>query len=140
MRAIAASRIPTVSAVGHEIDVTLADLAADVRALTPSEAAERVVPSAEEITHANAQLSASGCGRSSRRLLVLRTGFAALVGQRSFRRPFDLIHDRSRRLDEMSLRATAMRHGRCAGPARAVGDAGGQARIAQPIGRAGTGL
>ena len=50
MRAIAASRIPTVSAVGHEIDVTLADLAADVRALTPSEAAERVVPAAEEIS------------------------------------------------------------------------------------------
>src|SRR5437763_634675 len=49
VRAIAASKIPTVSAVGHEIDVTLADLAADVRALTPSEAAERVIPSAEEL-------------------------------------------------------------------------------------------
>src|SRR4029077_1511347 len=49
VRAIAASKIPTVSAVGHEIDVTLADLVADVRALTPSEAAERIVPAAEEI-------------------------------------------------------------------------------------------
>ena len=49
VRAIAASQIPVVSAVGHEIDVTLSDLAADVRALTPSEAAERVVPSGEEI-------------------------------------------------------------------------------------------
>ena len=49
VRAIFASRIPVVSAVGHEIDVTLSDLVADVRALTPTEAAQRVVPSAEEI-------------------------------------------------------------------------------------------
>src|SRR6185295_8085991 len=49
VRAIVASRIPIVSAIGHEIDVTFAVLAADVRALTPSEAAERVVPAEEEL-------------------------------------------------------------------------------------------
>ncbi len=52
IRAIHASRIPVISAVGHEIDVTLADLVADVRALTPSEAAERVAPSSDELTAA----------------------------------------------------------------------------------------
>jgi exodeoxyribonuclease VII large subunit len=43
-RAIAGSRLPVVSAVGHEVDVTIADLVADARAATPSEAGERCVP------------------------------------------------------------------------------------------------
>ena len=49
VRAVAGSRAPVVSAAGHEIDVTLADLVADRRALTPSEAGELVVPDAAEV-------------------------------------------------------------------------------------------
>jgi exodeoxyribonuclease VII large subunit len=48
VRAIVASRLPVVSAIGHEVDVTIADLAADRRALTPSEAGELCVPDADE--------------------------------------------------------------------------------------------
>lgn len=48
-RAIFASRLPVVSAIGHEVDVTIADLVADVRALTPTDAASRCLPDAAEV-------------------------------------------------------------------------------------------
>jgi len=58
VRAIAASRVPVVSAVGHETDVTLADFAADVRAPTPSAAAEMVAPVLTEMVERLGMLTA----------------------------------------------------------------------------------
>ena len=108
VRAIAASKIPTVSAVGHEIDVTLADLVADVRALTPSEAAERIVPAAEEISARVLAYQQRLRHAAHRRVMWLRARYDGVVSQRSFRRPFDLIHDRSRRLDELAMHGNSV--------------------------------
>jgi exodeoxyribonuclease VII large subunit len=105
VRAIAASRIPTVSAVGHEIDVTLSDLAADVRALTPSEAAERIVPAADEISARMRSYYQRLWHAAQRRVAWLRARYDGVAAQRPFRRPFDLVHDRSRHLDGLSVHA-----------------------------------
>jgi len=105
VRAIAASPIPTVSAVGHEIDVTLADLVADVRALTPSEAAERVVLKAADVL--------ADLGSREERLRIAMRGrlelsrarVDAIAHRPVFLRPLDPIRDLSRRLDELDIRA-----------------------------------
>jgi exodeoxyribonuclease VII large subunit len=104
VRAIHASRIPVVSAVGHEIDVTLADLVADVRALTPSDAAARIVPSAEEIRTGLDGMKKRLTAGLRGRLADARSRLAALAQDRVFRRPYDRVHDLARRLDDLEMR------------------------------------
>ena len=110
VRGIAASHIPVVSAVGHEIDVTLSDLAADMRALTPSEAAELVVPSAEEMRGLLGQFGGRLRAGLSRRAALARTRLTALAASRVLRRPMERVHDLARRLDELEARATKAQH------------------------------
>ena len=102
VRAIAASRLPVVSAVGHEIDVTLADLAADLRALTPSEAAERVVPSADEWAAQLAQWQRRLTGAVRSRLTTARTQIETLARSAVFRRPAELVRVKAQYLDELA--------------------------------------
>ncbi|MDQ8158813.1 MAG: exodeoxyribonuclease VII large subunit [Gemmatimonadota bacterium] len=66
-RALAGCPIPTVSAVGHEVDVTICDLVADVRAATPSAAAEIAVPSRREVVARVASLGTRLAGAARRR-------------------------------------------------------------------------
>jgi exodeoxyribonuclease VII large subunit len=104
VRAVAASNIPTVSAVGHEIDVTLCDMAADVRALTPTDAATRVLPDArlldQSVIDLNRRLLRSARGSIDSR----RSRLNALATRSTLRKPHEIIHLRSRLLDELDAR------------------------------------
>ena len=104
VRAVRASRIPIVSAVGHEIDVTLSDLAADVRALTPSEAAELVVPAADDLRAQLAAYHGRMTGVVVGRNEALRARLDALTERRVLTRPEERVRDLARRVDELSLR------------------------------------
>jgi exodeoxyribonuclease VII large subunit len=104
VRAIAASKIPTVSAVGHEIDVTLADLVADVRALTPTEAAERVVPSAADISEMVRHLNERLQRTVGMQLASLRQRLDAIFSRPALARPLEFIHNQSRLVDELGVR------------------------------------
>jgi exodeoxyribonuclease VII large subunit len=101
VRAIFASQVPVVSAVGHEIDVTLSDLVADVRALTPSEAAELVIPSAEELTTRLAAFQRRIVSMLRSRTVAARRHVEQLGRSRVLRNPKALVYDRARRLDEL---------------------------------------
>lgn len=101
VRALAASRIPTISAVGHEIDVTLADLAADVRALTPSEAAERVAPSSDELSSRVRSIGERLHRSAWRAWRTRRERVASLESRRPIARPHAMLEDRTRQLDDI---------------------------------------
>jgi len=104
VRALAASAIPTVSAVGHEIDVTLADLVADVRALTPSEAAERIVPAGQEVTEVLDSLRGRLGRALSARAALLRNRLDTLASRPALARPLDQLNNLSRQVDELTTR------------------------------------
>ena len=113
VRAIFQSDIPVVSAVGHEIDVTLSDLVADRRALTPSEAAELVVPSSEELAGTVAAYRQRMVVALRNHAASARTRLEGLQRSRALAHPLDRVQELSRRVDELDLRsrrAIGVRH------------------------------
>ncbi len=105
VRAICDSEIPVVSAVGHEIDVTLADLAADVRTATPSEAAERVLPSMVDVRSELNQWAERMNGLMGSRLQQARSQMAWLASRRVLSHPEERVQLLGRRMDELDGRA-----------------------------------
>ncbi len=113
-RAIAASRVPVVSGVGHETDFTLADFAADVRAPTPSAAAEIITPDINELRMRVDELSAAMVARVSAQIDDGRAQLAALQRTLRLLSPANRLARQREKLLDLSRRLTAAQMNRLA--------------------------
>ena len=103
-RAIYACRIPLISAVGHEVDVTIADLVADVRAATPTAAAELAVPDLQDVL-ADLDATQNRLTRSTRAKIDLAGArMTGAIQRRSFAEPATMVHHREQIVDELAHR------------------------------------
>jgi len=103
-RAIYASRVPVVSAVGHETDFSISDFVADVRAATPSAAAALVVSDRREVL-ALLEASRARLARSAKHTAdLLRDELALFAAHRFFRYPQEIVLSREQALEDLELR------------------------------------
>ena len=103
-RTIAVSEIPVISAIGHETDFTIIDFVADLRAPTPSAAAELVIRSQQEIEEQMDGLHRCLEKAVRYHLLIARQNLTELAQHGAFARMMDLIHRRAQRLDDLLYR------------------------------------
>jgi exodeoxyribonuclease VII large subunit len=111
-RAIYASELPVISAVGHEPDVTIADFVADLRAATPSNAAELVAPDISELRDAIRSAAARLDQAIDRGLSQRRAALTELSSRRVMQSPTGFIDQRRLELDSIRLRLDAAATGR----------------------------
>ena len=103
-RTVATSELPVISAVGHETDFTIVDFVADLRAPTPSAAAELVIRSRQEIEDQAGALHERLTRAMRYRLLMGRQALTELAQHGAFARMIELIRQRQQRLDDMTHR------------------------------------
>ena len=104
-RAVAACRIPVIAAVGHEIDLSIADLVADRRALTPSEAGELVVPSARDLQDSLLQTAQRMRQTLRDRLDRARLRLSTIEARSVIQRPMSLVDQKRLDCESLSERA-----------------------------------
>jgi exodeoxyribonuclease VII large subunit len=103
-RVVAASEIPVISAVGHETDFTIVDFVADLRAATPSAAAELVIRSRVEV-ETQAEAARERLVRAmERQLLEARHALMERAQHGAFARMMDLIRQRQQKVDDLTFR------------------------------------
>ncbi len=103
-RRIRETRVPAISAVGHEVDFTIIDFAADMRAATPTQAAVIAAPSALELGTSILNLLAELRQAAEMKLETYRTSLENVTSRPVFRRPLDRIDTRRQDLDSLSSR------------------------------------
>ncbi len=101
-RTIARSEIPVVSAVGHEIDFTIADFVSDLRAPTPSAGAEIITQHWVELRERSQQLNMRLSQTMRREILLKRRSLEALAAR--LRNPRDQLREKAQKVDELSMR------------------------------------
>ena len=101
-RTIAASAIPVISAVGHEIDFTIADFVADLRAPTPSAGAEIITQHWVELRERSRQLESRLLQSIRREIMIKRRTLEAIAAK--LRNPRDQLREKAQRLDDLSMR------------------------------------
>lgn len=101
-RAIHDSKIPVISAVGHQIDFTISDFVADLRAATPSAAAQMVVKDKEELLKELRSATQKLSSYQTSLIEYLKQRLKTAQHSYGFRRPLDLISQRWQRVDELS--------------------------------------
>jgi exodeoxyribonuclease VII large subunit len=103
-RAIAASRIPVITGIGHQTDFTIADFAADLRAATPSAAAELVIKSKQEMMDRLHGLEAKLAHYLRYQLLHARQRLTELLADRGWRHLEGRLREQAQRADELATR------------------------------------
>ena len=106
-RAIYDSKIPVISAVGHEPDVTISDFVADLRAATPSNAAELAVPDQDALRQTLDQLSASMASSMARQIKVRRQHLSVLAESAALKSPEGYLNQRKKTLQLLHNRLLA---------------------------------